>query len=103
MKLPFLKVARRTGARFSFGSNARGKEVGDITYGLEMAKELGPKRKDVFKPGPVRQEADSDSEALMTEAVMEEAASKVTRHPLGGGDECNRFLNRFSPVELVIW
>ena len=51
-KLPFLKVARRMGARFSFGSNTRGKEVGDITYGLEMAKELGLKRKDMFEPAP---------------------------------------------------
>jgi histidinol phosphatase-like PHP family hydrolase len=51
-KLPFLKLARRMGARFSFGSNTRGKEVGDITYGLEMAKELGLKRKDMFEPAP---------------------------------------------------
>ena len=38
----------------------------------------------------------------MTEAVMEEAASKVTRHPLGGETNVISFEPN-SPVELVIW
>ncbi len=51
-RLPFLKIAKQAGVRFSFGSNYRGKQVGDIEYGLEMAKELGLKGKDMFAPAP---------------------------------------------------
>lgn len=51
-RLPFLKMARRAGLRFSFGSNMHGPEVGDIGYGLEMARELGLARRDLFTPAP---------------------------------------------------
>lgn len=54
-KLPrpaFLKMAKAAGARFSFGSNIHGPNVGQIDYCLEMAKELGLKRKDIFMPAP---------------------------------------------------
>jgi hypothetical protein len=52
-RLPFLKMAKAAGARFSFGSNIHGAGVGQIDYCLEMAKELGLKRKDFFTPAPV--------------------------------------------------
>lgn len=49
-KLPFLKMARQAGAKFSFGSNIRGAGVGKLDYCLEMARELGLKREDIFTP-----------------------------------------------------
>lgn len=49
-RLPMLKMAKRAGCRFSFGSNIHGTGVGNIDYGLEMAKELGLMRKDFFQP-----------------------------------------------------
>jgi hypothetical protein len=50
--LKFLKIAKAAGARFSFGSNIHGLDVGNIGYCLEMAKELGLQRSDVFSPQP---------------------------------------------------
>jgi histidinol phosphatase-like PHP family hydrolase len=47
---PFLKMARQAGVRFSFGSNWHGPEVGNIGYGLEVARELGLTRKHMFTP-----------------------------------------------------
>ncbi|MCX6621920.1 MAG: glycosyl hydrolase, partial [Acidobacteria bacterium] len=49
-RLPLLKLAKKAGARFSFGSNIHGPAVGEIGYCLEMAKELGLKSKDFFQP-----------------------------------------------------
>lgn len=49
-RLPMLKMAKKAGCRFSFGSNIHGPAVGTIDYCLEMAKELGLKRKDFFEP-----------------------------------------------------
>jgi histidinol phosphatase-like PHP family hydrolase len=49
-RLPFLKMARRAGVKFSFGSNIHGLEVGNLDYGVEMAGELGLTAKDIFTP-----------------------------------------------------
>ncbi len=48
----FLRMAKDAGAKFSFGSNRHGREVGTISYCLEMARklELTPER--IFTPGP---------------------------------------------------
>ena len=50
--LRFLRMAKDAGAKFSFGSNIHGPGVGDISYGLEMAKELGLGERDYFLPAP---------------------------------------------------
>jgi histidinol phosphatase-like PHP family hydrolase len=50
--LAMLRLAKRAGAKFSFGSNIHGLDVGNIDYGLRMAKELGLKRADLFTPAP---------------------------------------------------
>jgi len=49
-KLVFLKMAKEAGAKFSFGSNIRGPNVGKLDYCIEMVKTLGLKREDVFVP-----------------------------------------------------
>lgn len=51
-KLPFLRLAKQAGAKFSFGSNIRGAGVGKLDYCLEMARELELKREDIFTPAP---------------------------------------------------
>jgi len=51
-RLNFLKLAKEAGARFSFGSNIHGLDVGKLDYCTEMAKALGLKRADIFSPAP---------------------------------------------------
>jgi histidinol phosphatase-like PHP family hydrolase len=51
-KLVFLRMAKAAGARFSFGSNGRGQNVGRIEHSVEMARKLGLKREDLFSPAP---------------------------------------------------
>ena len=51
-RLPFLKMAKEAGARFSFGSNFRGPNVGKLDYCVETARALGLKREDIFTPAP---------------------------------------------------
>jgi len=51
-RLGFLRMAKEAGARFSFGSNIRGPEVGKKDYWLEAIKTLGLTRHDVFTPAP---------------------------------------------------
>ncbi len=52
-RLPFLKMAKAAGARFTFGTNARKPELmGRFDYPLEMARALGLKREDIFLPRP---------------------------------------------------
>lgn len=48
----FLKMARAAGAKFSFGSNILGPEVGDLSYGREMVKGLKLTARDLFAPAP---------------------------------------------------
>ena len=47
-KLPFLKLAKAAGAKFSFGSNGRYPKMGLLDYSIQTAKELGLKRADMF-------------------------------------------------------
>jgi hypothetical protein len=51
-RLPFLKQAKATGVKFSFGSNGRYPKMGLLDYSIAMAKELGLKRADMFTPAP---------------------------------------------------
>jgi len=50
--LAFLKLAKKAGARFSFGSNILGPNVGKLDYCVEIAKELGLTKDDLFTPAP---------------------------------------------------
>ena len=49
-RLPFLKLAKNAGAKFSLGSNGRYPKMGLIEHSVRMAKELGLKRGDMFVP-----------------------------------------------------
>jgi histidinol phosphatase-like PHP family hydrolase len=51
-KLPFLKLAKAAGAKFSFGSNGRYPKMGKLDYCLQMAKELALEPADMFAPAP---------------------------------------------------
>jgi histidinol phosphatase-like PHP family hydrolase len=51
-RLPFLKIAKAAGVKFSFGSNGRYPKMGLLDYSIAMAKELGLKRSDMFTPVP---------------------------------------------------
>lgn len=51
-RLPFLKLAKAAGVKFSFGSNGRGAGVAKLDYSLEMAKALNLTRADMFTPAP---------------------------------------------------
>jgi len=51
-RLPFLKLAKAAGAKFSFASNGRGQNAGKLDYSLQMARELGLKREDIFTIAP---------------------------------------------------
>jgi len=56
-KLPFLKLAKAAGAKFSFGSNGRYPNMGKLDYSVAMAKQLELKRSDLFTPAPDGQKA----------------------------------------------
>lgn len=56
-KLPFLKLAKAAGAKFSFGSNGRYPNMGKLDYCLEMARELGLKESNMFSPAVKGQKA----------------------------------------------
>ena len=51
-KLPFLKLAKAAGAKFSFGSNGRYPNMGKLDYSFEMARQLDLKPADMFAPAP---------------------------------------------------
>lgn len=51
-KEPFLKIARKAGIKFSFGSNMHGPDVGRLDYCIEAARRLGLTSRDLFKPAP---------------------------------------------------
>lgn len=48
--LPFLRLAKREGCRFSLGSNRHDDEPGDLAYSIRMAKEVGLTSGDIFVP-----------------------------------------------------
>jgi len=54
-KLPFLKMAKAAGVKFSFGSNGRYPNMGKLDYCMEMAKALDLKARDMFTPAPAGQ------------------------------------------------
>ncbi len=56
-RLPFLKIAKVAGVKFSFGSNGRYPKMGLLDYSMATAKELGLKRSDMFTPAPDGQKA----------------------------------------------
>jgi len=49
-KLPFLKLAKASEAKFSFGSNGRYPNMGKLDYCFEMARQLDLKPSDMFTP-----------------------------------------------------
>ena len=51
-RLPFLRLAKAAGAKFSFGSNGRYPNMGKLDYALEMARRLELKSTDMFVPSP---------------------------------------------------
>jgi len=56
-KLPFLKLAKAAGVKFSFGSNGRYPSMGKLGYCLEMARRLDLKPANMFQPAPDGQKA----------------------------------------------
>lgn len=53
-KMPFLRMAKDAGIKFSFGSNGRYPNMGKLDYSILMAKELGLKSSDMFDPATKR-------------------------------------------------
>jgi hypothetical protein len=49
----FVRLAKAAGAKFTFGSNGHIKGIGDISYGLDIAKQCGLTKSDIWVP-PVR-------------------------------------------------
>jgi histidinol phosphatase-like PHP family hydrolase len=56
-KLPFLKMAKAVGVKFSFGSNGRYPNMGKLDYSIAIAKALGLTKADMFTPAPDGQKA----------------------------------------------
>jgi histidinol phosphatase-like PHP family hydrolase len=56
-RLPFLKLAKAAGAKFSFGSNGRYPNMGRLDYCVAVARDLGLERSDMFTPAPDGQKA----------------------------------------------
>ena len=56
-KLPFLRVAKEAGVKFSFGSNGRYPNMGKLDYSRQMARELGLQPGDLFSPAANGQKA----------------------------------------------
>jgi|WetSurMetagenome_2_1015567.scaffolds.fasta_scaffold39092_4 histidinol phosphatase-like PHP family hydrolase len=50
--LPFLKMAKAEGIKFSFGASSQGARVNPIDWSIATAKELGLTKKDMFQPAP---------------------------------------------------
>ncbi|MBN1975708.1 MAG: hypothetical protein JW787_18890, partial [Sedimentisphaerales bacterium] len=49
LKLKFVKMAKEAGAKFTFGSDShQGTNAGIFTYGLELAKQAGLTKEDMF-------------------------------------------------------
>ena len=56
-KREFLELAKAAGAKFSFGSNGRYPNMGKLDYSVQMAKELGLTKDDLFSPAPAGRKA----------------------------------------------
>jgi histidinol phosphatase-like PHP family hydrolase len=50
--MAFIKRAKEAGAKFSFGTNNGGRELGHLEYCRRMARECGLTIKDMFSPRP---------------------------------------------------
>ena len=50
--MPFLKMAKAEGVKFSFGSSSQGARINPLDWSIATAKELGLTRKDMFQPAP---------------------------------------------------
>ncbi len=50
--MAFIKRAKKAGAKFSFGTNNSGRELGHLEYCRRMARECGLTIKDMFSPRP---------------------------------------------------
>jgi histidinol phosphatase-like PHP family hydrolase len=50
--MPFLRMARAEGIRFTFGASSQGARINPIDWSIATAKELGLTRKDMFQPAP---------------------------------------------------
>jgi histidinol phosphatase-like PHP family hydrolase len=50
--MPFLKMAKEEGIKFSFGASSQGAKINPIDWSIATAKELGLARKDMFQPAP---------------------------------------------------
>jgi len=48
----FIKLAKRAGVKFSFGTNNGDRVLGRLEYSLEMVKECGLAGQDIFVPKP---------------------------------------------------
>jgi hypothetical protein len=48
----FIKLAKQAGAKFAFGTNNGGRELGRLQYCLEMIDECGLTKNDIFIPRP---------------------------------------------------
>jgi histidinol phosphatase-like PHP family hydrolase len=54
-RLPFLRMAKAAGAKFSFGSNGRYPNMGKLDYSIAMAQALRLTADDMFTPAPAGQ------------------------------------------------
>jgi histidinol phosphatase-like PHP family hydrolase len=50
--MPFLKMAKAEGIKFSFGASSQGAKINPIDWSIATARELGLTRKDMFQPAP---------------------------------------------------
>jgi histidinol phosphatase-like PHP family hydrolase len=50
--MPFLRIAREEGVKFSFGASSQGARVNPIDWSINTARDLGLTRKDMFQPAP---------------------------------------------------
>jgi len=50
--MPFLKMAKAEGIKFSFGASSQGARINPVDWSIATAKELGLTRKDMFQPAP---------------------------------------------------
>ncbi len=48
----FIKLAKQAGAKFAFGTNNGGRELGHLEYSLDMAEQCGLTKNDMFVPKP---------------------------------------------------
>jgi hypothetical protein len=48
----FIELAKQAGAKFVFGTNNGGRELGHLEYSLDMAKQCGLTKDDMFVPKP---------------------------------------------------